>query len=58
MLDTNPDTRISAAEILNHSWITDNEKLVHNFFYDTDKDPSSHEESMSYGSSAKQSNLN
>jgi len=34
MMDVNPETRISASEILEHKWITDNEKLIQNIFYD------------------------
>jgi serine/threonine protein kinase len=34
MMDVNPDTRITAEQILEHKWITDNEKLIQNIFYD------------------------
>lgn len=38
MLDVNPDTRITANEILGHKWLTDHEKLLHNIFYDADRE--------------------
>ena len=37
MLDTDPERRITADEILEHKWIADNEKLISNFFYKHDQ---------------------
>jgi serine/threonine protein kinase len=34
MMDVDPDTRITAEEILEHKWITDNDWLIQNIFYD------------------------
>lgn len=34
MMDVNADTWITAEEILHHRWITDNEKLIKNIFYE------------------------
>jgi len=47
MMDINPETRITAEEILEHKWITDNEKLIKNIFYD----PEHEEEEIWFGES-------
>lgn len=42
MLDIDPDTWITASEILQHKWIVDNEKLIQNIFYDPEAEDEEH----------------